>query len=415
MIAFQRFRLDNGLTLIVHEDQTTPMVAVNILYQVGSRDESADKTGFAHLFEHLMFSGSAHAEAFDTELQRAGGENNAFTNKDYTNFYNILPAQNIETALWLESDRMQSLNINAESFQTQQRVVIEEFKETCLNEPFGDVWHHLAELVYTEHPYRWPVIGKDFDHIARATLDDVRSFYANFYGPNNAILVIAGSITPHRALELTKKWFGDIPARPCTHPVRPAEPTQTNARHADIHAHVPVDALYLSYPCPPRKEQDFFVVDMLSDLLGNGPSSRLFRRLLKEQQLFSSIDCYVTGTFDQGELIIEGRPTDGVALDQARTAVQNELAAISETPISERELRKLKTRIETALFFSEISILNKAINLAFYEYLCDAAFINKEEDIYENITAEDLQAAARTYLKPTNCCSVFYMAKKTSV
>ena len=308
MIDFSRFELANGLRVVVHEDKSTPMIAVNILYNVGARDESPDKTGFAHLFEHLMFGGSANIPNFDEPIQMAGGENNAFTNNDITNFYNILPAENIETAFWLESDRMLSLNFSKESLEVQRKVVLEEFKETCLNQPYGDVWHHISEMAYKVHPYQWPTIGKVPKHVEDATLEDVKNFFYKYYRPNNAILVVSGNTTVEIMKALSAKWFGQIPKGDDVGAKNiPQEPKQQQLVQRTKYAKVPIDSLYLAFHIPGRVDEDYYATDLLSDVLSNGASARLYRRLLKEKRLFSQIDAYITGNIDPGLLIIEGK------------------------------------------------------------------------------------------------------------
>lgn len=411
VIEFSRFTLDNGLRVLVHEDRSTPMVAVNVLYNVGSKDESPEKTGFAHLFEHLMFSGSANIPDFDEPIQKAGGESNAFTNNDITNFYETLPAENIETAFWLESDRMLNLNFNQKSLDTQRKVVIEEFKEVCLNSPYGDVWHHLADLAYKVHPYRWPTIGKIPKHIEDARMEDVKDFYYKYYRPNNAILVVAGNTNLTQVKILAEKWFGEIPAGTVPKRQLAQEPTQKILQQKINYAKVPVDALYMAFHIPERIHKDYYAIDLLSDVLSNGQSSRLYRRLLKERKLFVSIDAYITGSIDPGLFIIEGRPVDGVSLEEAEVAIWEELELLKKEAIPEEELQKLKNKVESSLVFSEASILNKAINLAFFELLDDAQRINDEVDYYQQITTEQILQTARQILIRENCSELYYKAK----
>ncbi len=412
MIQFEKFELSNGLKVVVHEDDSTPMAAVNVLYNVGARDESPDKTGFAHLFEHLMFGGSANVPDFDTPIQMAGGENNAFTNNDITNFYDILPAENLETAFWLESDRMMSLNFDEQVLEVQRKVVVEEFKETCLNEPYGDVWHHIADMAYKVHPYRWPTIGKLPKHVEDATLQDVKAFFYKYYRPNNAILVVAGKVQTTEVRRMAEKWFGDIPPGPKHLRQLPQEPPQKRLEKRINEGNVPVDALYLAFHMPSRYQREYYVVDLISDVLGNGSSSRLYRRLLKERELFSAIDCYVSGSIDPGLLIIEGKTADGVSLEQGAEAIWQELAALKAAPVPERELQKLKNKVESTLQFSELNILNKAINLAFFELLGDAGIINQEARLYQEVSTEELHKAAQAILTEENCSELFYKAKQ---
>ena len=412
MIDFSRFELANGLRVVVHEDKSTPMIAVNILYNVGARDESPDKTGFAHLFEHLMFGGSANIPNFDEPIQMAGGENNAFTNNDITNFYNILPAENIETAFWLESDRMLSLNFSKESLEVQRKVVLEEFKETCLNQPYGDVWHHISEMAYKVHPYQWPTIGKVPKHVEDATLEDVKNFFYKYYRPNNAILVVSGNTTVEIMKALSAKWFGQIPKGDDVGAKNiPQEPKQQQLVQRTKYAKVPIDSLYLAFHIPGRVDEDYYATDLLSDVLSNGASARLYRRLLKEKRLFSQIDAYITGNIDPGLLIIEGKPAEGVSLEQARAIIWEELEELKSELIPENELLKYKNKVESTLVFSEISILNKAINLAFFELLGDIDLINREKEIYQEITVADIQRLAQSIFVPANCSELYYKAE----
>lgn len=413
MITYNRFTLSNGLRVLVHEDDSTPMVAVNVTYNVGSRDENPERTGFAHLFEHLMFGGSANIPDFDDPIQMAGGENNAFTNSDMTSFYDILPTQNIETAFWLESDRMLSLNFDPKVLATQQKVVVEEFKETCLNQPYGDSWHHLSDMAYRVHPYRWPTIGLEPKHIEDATLEDVKDFYFKYYRPNNAILVVSGNIKTKDVRALAEKWFGDIPSGEVPKRNLPVEPPQqAMQRRISETANVPLDAFYLAFHMPGRVDRDYYVADLLSDVLSNGQSSRLFRRLLKEKQLFSSIDCYVSGSFDPGLFIIEGKPNEGVALETAKNAIWEELEQLKLHMILDSELQKLQNKVESNLLFSETNVLNKAINLAFFESLDDASLINDEAKLYQSVTTEDIQRMAKQTFTQENCSELIYIAKK---
>lgn len=410
MITFERFKLANGLTVIIHEDKSTPMVAVNVVYNVGSKYEEPDKTGFAHLFEHLMFGGSINIPDFDDHIQDAGGENNAFTNTDLTNFYEVLPAENIETALWLESDRMLQLRFSKKSLDTQKKVVIEEFKETCLNEPYGDMWHHLSRLCYKVHPYQWPTIGKDMSHIAEATLDQVKTFFYHYYRPDNAVLVLAGNIDVKKGIELVEKWFGSIPAGHYTKPNYLYEPPQIEFRQDILRQDVPHDAVYQGYHMAGRMDDGFYACDLLSDVLANGRSSRFYQRLYKEQELFSTIDAFISGTVDPGLFIIEGKTMPGISMEKAKKAIKFELDILKNDLISEQELSKLKNSVESSLLYSEVSVLNKAISLAYFEVLGDADMINIEAERYHNVTAEDIRNAAQQVFREENCSEVLYEA-----
>ena len=412
MIAFEKKVLDNGLIVIIHEDPSTPMVAVNVAYNVGSKDEDDEKTGFAHLFEHLMFGGSVNIPDFDTPIQEAGGENNAFTNSDITNFYELVPAQNIETALWLESDRMLQLRFSKKSLNTQKKVVIEEFKETCLNEPYGDMWHHLSELSYTKHPYQWPTIGREMNHIANATIEDVKTFFYQFYRPDNAVLVIAGNITSAEGFFLANKWFGSIPPGKNQKKLLPQEPKQTASRKKIIRQDIiPHDAIYRAYHMDGRLSDEYFICDLISDILANGRSSRFYQKLYKEQQLFSTIDAFISGSSDPGLFIIEGKTMPDVSIEQASEAIDRELRLLMEENLSERELTKLKNSLESSLIFSEISVLNKAISLAYFETLGDAGFINEEVARYQKLTAEDIRNTAKKIFIAENCNELIYFKK----
>lgn len=411
MIQYKRFTLSNGLRVLVHEDHSTPMAAINMCYYVGARDESPDKTGFAHLFEHLMFAGTDQAPDFDVPIQLAGGENNAFTNNDITNFYNIVPSDNLETALWLESDRMTNLHIKEQSLEVQRKVVVEEFKETCLNEPYGDVWHHLSDLAYKVHPYRWPTIGRIPEHVMEASLDDVRYFYQKYYQPNNAVLTITGNIEFEKVEQLVKKWFEPIESGIVIERKWPVEPPQQIFQKRVLHTQIPTNALYFAFHIPSRVDPDFYGVDLLSDILGNGPSSRLYKRLLKDAALFSFIDCYISGTIDPGLLIIEAKPLDNVSIEQAQKAIWAELEQLKREKLTERELKKVQNKVVSTLLFSEVSILNKAINLAFFEILGNAELINQEAQLYRRVSLEDIQKLAQRVFKIENCSEVIYEKK----
>ncbi len=410
MIRFEKFTLDNGLRVLVHEDDSTPMVAVNVVYDVGARDESPEKTGFAHLFEHLMFSGSENIPDFDQPIQLAGGENNAFTNNDLTNFYDLLPAENIETAFWLESDRMKMLKFDQKNLEIQQKVVIEEFKETCLNAPYGDAWHFLADMAYKVHPYRWPTIGKIPKHVEDATLDEVKEFFFNYYRPNNAILVVAGKTTVTQVKALSKKWFGEIPSGKTPKRNIEMEPPQRGIEKRINPAKVPSDALYMAFHSPARIDKDYYAADLTSDILCNGSSSRLFRKLYKEQRLFSSIDAFITGNIDPGLLIIEGRPMPGVSLEKAEAAIWKELDLLKKEGPTAIELQKYKNKIESLLIFSESNILNKAINLAYFELIGDANLINTEKTKYLEVTREDILRLSNDIFTEENCSELYYKA-----
>lgn len=409
MISFDRYIFENGLRLIVHEDKSSPMVAVNVVYDVGSRDEDPTRTGFAHLFEHLMFGGSQNVPDFDGPIQNAGGENNAFTNTDMTNFYNVLPAENVETALWLESDRMQQLVFSEKALNIQKKVVIEEFKETCLTEPYGDVWHHLSELVYEKHSYRWPTIGKVPSHIEEAKLEDVVHFFNKHYTPSNAILVISGNMSGTKAYDLVHKWFANIPAGKKHMRNLEYDSPQKEKKYKVVKGNVPLEALYMSFNMVDRSHPDYYAYDLLSDVLSNGRSSRLFQRLYKENSIFSQIDAYISGTFDPGMFVIEGRPMPNIGTEKAKQAIWHELELLKEEQIDARELQKLKNKIESSLEYSEVNILHKSMSLAYFELLGNANLINKEAEEYQRVTSEDIQRVARKTFVPENCTELVYI------
>jgi predicted Zn-dependent peptidase len=391
--------LANGLCVIIHQDKNTPLSTVNVLYKVGSRDESPEKTGFAHLFEHLMFGGSKNAESFDDPIQLAGGDSNAFTNSDITNFYCTLPEVNVDTALWLEADRMQYLNVNQKSLSVQQQVVTEEYKETCINQPYGMVWHMLSNLCYKIHPYRWPTIGKKIEHIAEAKLEDVTSFYKNFYGPNNAIISIAGPTDPAVILEMVKKRFGSIPSREIERIRRTEEPIQNDARLLENEGKYPSSVLYLAWQMDARFGQDYYAFDLLSDVMSLGRSSILYQRMVKVLKLCAHMDAYITGTEDKGLFIMELRPAKDISMEMMEDQLWKELAVLQKQEIPSSILQKLKNKNESTVCFSNVSAAHKATNLAYYESLGDANLINTEADRIGEVTADDILRVANLLRK----------------
>lgn len=409
MIEFVKYNLDNGLTVLLHEDQSTPLAVVNVLYKVGSKNESSHKTGFAHLFEHLMFGGSENIEDFDTPIQEAGGENNAFTNNDLTNFYDVIPAENLETALWLESDRMMSLRFDQKSLDVQKKVVVEEFKETSINRPYGDLWHHLSDLAFKKHPYRWPTIGLKTEHIETAELEDVKHFFKKYYHPGNAILVICGRINIDQVKQMVEKWFGPIPTVQNDLSTVDEEPIQTEFRQKIVVGNVPSVSMHLAFHMPERKHKDFGVYDLISDLLASGRSSRFYQRLIKGTKLFSGIDAYITGTEDPGLFIIEAKLQDGVSVDEAREAIWVELNDLKNNAVELKELQKVKNSLISSICYSEISILHKAINLAYFEMLGDAELINRQEDDYKPVMVEDILRIANAMFVKENCSELIYL------
>ncbi|HNF72296.1 MAG TPA: pitrilysin family protein [Chitinophagaceae bacterium] len=414
MIVFDRFTLSNGLRCLVHNDPSTPMVAVNVLYDVGARDEDPEQTGFAHLFEHLMFGGSVNIPEYDEPLQMAGGENNAYTTNDITNYYIQLPAKNIETAFWLESDRMLSLAFSKKSLEVQRKVVCEEFKEHYLNKPYGDLWFYLRELCYKQHPYRWMTIGKKLSHIEDATLEDVRRFFFKHYRPTNAILCVAGNISTDEVKQLAEKWFGTIEAGTPYQRQLPVEPEQTEARVLRVEKEVPVSVLMLAFHIPARLHPDYYACDLLTDILSGGQSSRLHQRLVKEKKLFSQIDCYHTGSVDTGLLVIDGKLLPGTSEDEALNAIWEELDRLKSEPVSIQELEKVKNKVESMIAFEDLSLLNRANNLAFYELLGDASRMNREFSYYQAVNPETLQRVANEILTHSRSNTLYYMAKAGS-
>ncbi len=411
MLHFEKFTLDNGLRVIVHEDHSTPMVAVNVLYDVGARDEDPNRTGFAHLFEHLMFGGSVNIPSYDEPLQMAGGENNAYTTNDITNYYIQLPLQNIETAFWLESDRMLSLAFTDKSLDVQRKVVSEEFKEHYLNKPYGDAWQHLRELAYKVHPYQWMTIGKNLEQIEQAQLDDVKAFFFKHYRPVNAVLCVAGSVKPDKVKEVTQKWFGDIPEGEKYERHIQAEPQQKEAREQTVHANVPLDALYKAWHIAGRLQAPYYASDLITEIMGSGYSSRLYQRLVKEEQLFSNISCYHTGSLDPGLLVVEGKISEGKNIEDANAAVEKEINKLVAEGVTDEELQKAKNKIEAMISFEDMSLLSRANNLAFYELLGDADLINEEWNKYTQVSAASLKETAANIFRAENCNTLFYKKK----
>ena len=407
-LLFDRFTLENGLRVLVHQDKTTPMVAVNVLYDVGARDEDPNRTGFAHLFEHLMFGGSENIPVYDEPLQMAGGENNAYTTNDITNYYIQLPLQNIETALWLESDRMKSLAFSQNRLDVQRKVVSEEFKEHYLNKPYGDAWQHLRQLAYKQHPYQWMTIGKELKHIEEASLEDVQAFFFKHYRPLNAVLCVAGNVTVDQVKALAAKWFGDIPSgEPYIRNVA-QEPDQIDERIQTVYADVPLDAIYKAWHIPGRMAPGYYAADLITEIMGNGYASRLYQRLVKEEQLFSNISCYHTGSLDPGLLVVEGKIVEGRSIDEANEAIEKEMLKLTEEGITTEELEKAKNKIEAMIEFEDMNILSRANNLAFYELLGDANLINTELSKYNAVTSSYLQETAKSVLRSNNSSTLLY-------
>ena len=412
MITVNRHTLPNGLRIVHSEMESTQMVALNVLYNVGARDEHPEHTGFAHLFEHLMFGGSVNIPDYDTHVQNAGGENNAWTNNDITNYYITLPRQNVETGFWLESDRMLSLDFNEKSLEVQRQVVIEEFKQRNLNQPYGDVGHLVRDMAYKKHSYQWPTIGKETSHIANATLDEVKDFFFRFYAPDNAILAVTGNISFDDTVALAEKWFGPIPRRNVTTRNLPKEPVQTEERRQTVERNVPVDALYMVFHKCDRLHPDYYTFDMLSDLLSSGRSCRFIQHLVLEKQIFSNIDAYISGSIDEGLFHITGKPSPGISLEEAEEAVWEELEALKTIEIDSYELEKVKNRYESEQIFNNLNYLNVATNLAFFELIGQAEDINYEVEKYRSVTSERIREVARKAFVRENCSVLYYKAKK---
>jgi len=410
MVEYSEFFLDNGLQVIVHEDHSIPVAAVNLLYKVGSKDEVPEKTGFAHLFEHLMFGGSANIPSFDEPLQKVGGENNAFTNPDITNYYITLPAVNLETAFWLESDRMLGLSFDPKVLEIQKSVVTEEFKQRYLNQPYGDVWLKFRPLAYKSHHYKWPTIGREIAHIENATMEDVRSFFYKYYRPNNAILVVAGDVTLESVKNLSEKWFGPIPSGNEIIRTSPVEPAQTEICRLEHKAKVPLDSIYLGFHMPGRSDTTYHTYDLISDILGKGKSSRIYQHLVKEQKLFNSINAYIMGSIDPGLLMISGKLNLGKDIKTAEEAIFEELANLSNQGPGEQELEKVKNQAESTLAFHEVEVLNKAMNLAYFAHIGNSGLINQELEKVRAIESDDIHKASVSLFRNDNASIFHYLS-----
>ncbi|MDQ6903668.1 MAG: insulinase family protein [Bacteroidota bacterium] len=411
MIKYERFVLDNGLRVIVHEDKSTPMAVLDVMYDVGARDEDPSRTGFAHLFEHLMFGGSINIPSYDEPLQMAGGENNAYTTNDITNYYLQIPAENLETAFWLESDRMISLAFDENSLDVQKKVVIEEFKEHYINKPYGDVWNKMRQLAYKVHPYKWMTIGKELSHVENVQLQDVKNFFYKHYTPANAVLTVAGNVSVDQIKKLANKWFGDIPSGEKYERRLPTEPKQNAPALLDITASVPLDALYKCWHMSSRLDPKYYVTDLITEILGGGASSRLFESLVKEQQLFSSIQCSHFGSVDAGLVYIEGKLIKGTTMEQAEKAIASELDKMKNELVNPSELQKVKNKTESLMAFEDISIANRANSLATYELLGDADLMNKELGMYQAVTEEQIKNECQTIFDENNCSTMYYRSK----
>ncbi|HZY38124.1 MAG TPA: pitrilysin family protein [Mucilaginibacter sp.] len=411
MVKFNRFTLSNGLRVLVHEDDTTPMAVLNILYDVGARDEDPNQTGFAHLFEHLMFGGSVNIPAYDEPLQRVGGENNAFTSNDITNYYITLPSANIETAFWLESDRMLSLAFSKKSLDVQRNVVIEEFKQRYLNQPYGDVWLKLRPMIYKKHPYQWATIGKEIKHIEDAKIEDVKAFFKKHYTPQNAIMVVGGDVKTEDMKQLAEKWFGPIPAGEKYHRDLPQEPEQHDERRQTVIAKVPLNDVYIAFQMGPRLDDSYYVAELISDILSRGNSSRLYRNLVKEKQIFSEVHAYMTGSIDKGIFAFEGKPLENVSIEAAEAAIWEELERLKTELVPADELTKVQNKIESTMIFSEMALLDKAMNLAQFELYGDADMLNHETEKYLAITTEQIKELSNQLFRRDNSSTLIYLSE----
>ncbi|MCU0390897.1 MAG: insulinase family protein [Thermoflexibacter sp.] len=411
MIQYQHFTLENGLKVYVHEDNSVATAAMNILYDVGSRDENPEKTGFAHLFEHLMFGGSQNIPEYDKPLQRVGGENNAFTSPDITNYYITLPAQNLETAFWLESDRMMSLSFKPEVLEVQRKVVIEEFKQRYLNQPYGDIWLKIRPLAYKTHPYQWATIGKDISHIEQATMEDVKDFFFHYYRPNNAIMVVAGNVKTDKIKQLADKWFAPIPQGKVPKRSLSQEPMQYEARFLEVEADVPASMIYKAFQMCEKNTPDYIPTDLLSDILGRSKSSRLHQRLVQEQKLLSSANAFVTGSIDKGLFCVVGKINEGVSIETAEIAINEVIQEMVNQKPSEEELQKVKNQAESALIMGEIEVLTRAMNLAYCALLGNPDLINMESAQIQAVTDQQIADIAKKVLRADNCSTMYYRSK----
>jgi zinc protease len=413
LVQFEKFELSNGLRVLVHQDTSTPMAVVNVMYDVGSKDEDPNKTGFAHLFEHLMFGGSVNVPAYDEPLQMAGGENNAYTTNDLTNYYIQLPSENLETAFWLESDRMLSLAFEQKSLDVQRKVVCEEFREHYINKPYGDAWHKMRELSFDIHPYRWMTIGRELSHIETANLQDVKDFFFKHYRPVNAILVVAGNVNVEQVKKLAEKWFGPIESGEKYNRQLPVEPDQKVKKKLEVHAEVPLDALYKCWHIYPRLDSRYYISDLITEILSGGGSSRLYQSLVKEQKLFSNIQCYHLGSIDAGLLTIEGKLVKGVKIEDAEKAIDEELDKLKKVKVNEPELEKVKNKTESMMAFEDMSIMNRANSIAYYELLGNADLMNTELDRYRKVTVDDIQEECNKIFREENSSTLWYLSKNS--
>ncbi len=409
MITFKKHILDNGLKVILHQDKSSPLVAVNILYNVGSKDEDPNQTGLAHLFEHLMFSGSINVQDFDTPIQNAGGENNAFTNADMTCFYSILPAENLDTTLWLESDRMMQLAFKQDLLDVQKKVVVEEFKETCMNVPYGDSWHKILKSSYDTHPYRWPTIGSHYSHIENVTLSDIESFFYTHYHPGNAIICVSGNIEYAEVLEKINLWFGPIPKSISTEKTYSKDNKFKTKKTQIVRSNVPEKAVYLSFNMVDRNDKDYYTYDILSDILSSGKSSRFHKNIIKKSKCFTTVDAYISGSMDPGLFLADGKLKPNANYQSGLDLMWSEFNDLKSNEVPHQELEKVKNKAISSIEYSELSILNKAINLSVFEQINDANLINTQRESYLNITADDIKRIANMCFTEDDYSEIIYL------
>ena len=400
MVNYRKHILDNGLTVLTHEAWDTPMATVNVLYGVGSRNENPQRTGFAHLFEHLMFGGTKRVPDYDLVVSSLGGDNNAFTNCDYTDYYVTVPADGLETALMLELDRMQGLELTPKALEVQQKVVTEEYHQRYMNQPYGDVWLLLRPLCYKVYPYRWATIGADIRHVSEATLDDVRAFHERWYRPENAIMAVAAPMT-HEAmlnavLSVQCSVFGEQRYQPSRqHITLNTEPLQTAPRYLHVKRNVPASMVYLAWPMCDHSDPLFRACDLVSDILGNGNSSRLYDRLVRREGLFSSVDACITGDAGPGLMVLSGKLADGVSLDQGADALRREVRLLADEGPTEYELQKVQNKYENTFVYSQYKAADRALSLCYYTWLGDTDLVNREPQEYRRVTVDDIRRAAR--------------------
>lgn len=412
MITYKKTILSNGLSVIANRDKTSRMAAVNILYKVGARNENPNRTGLAHLFEHLMFRGTHQIPDFDTPVQMACGENNAFTNNDYTDFYITLPIANIETALWLESDRMTGLNLSNEACKIEKRVVIEEFRQRYLNQTYGDANMLLRALAYKQHPYRWATIGLSPEHIEQASAEEIHNFYRTFYHPSNAILSFSGDMAEEEFFALAEKWFGYIEDHKHDIPSIPMEPMQNEARRQEVERDVPATTITIAFKMGNRLSRDFFLGDITSDILAGGDSARLYEHLIKNKRLFASVNAYITGDVDCGLFVFTGQLLPSTTETEAEEALWAEMDDLHQNNISDYELEKVKNKFEANTLFGELNVMNKAMNLGYYEMIGDLSLINSEVEIYRSLTSGDISDFASRIFRKENSSTLIYRAKR---